>query len=1539
MTPLSLRRFLSAAGASLALACGSAFAVFDPVNDDTDIFLANPNFTATRPNVLIFIDNTSNWGQSASGTTKYDAVRTALNAVMNGVVTDNFNVGMALFVETGSPNNNADGAYIRYGIRQMTTANKLAFTTMVTGLDKTGDAGNGAVYSLAMGEMYRYFAGVTSSSGHDKNKIDAGGYIYSAGSRVALAGSPLPQAALPTGASPTPVGTGSASTYTSPIVDGCQKNFIIIVSNGEASDNSSSLTAAETHLTSIMGAAPATIPLSDVGEQGLWVDEYAQFMANSDCNASLAGVQNVYTYTIDVLPKSTGQGPAHSALLESTASVGKGKYFKITDISNTSQIEAAFTTIFQEVQSVNSVFASTTLPVSVNVRGTNLNQVYVGIFRPDSSKKPRWFGNLKLYKFALNSATKTIFLADADGVAAENAATGFVSTGAKSFWTTTSSFWSYRTAAENGTGGSSDLPDGDLVEKGGAAQRLREVYPTSQATRKLYTCTSAAASGLCADGDLLSATPFDTATVSAGEFGAYTTYTVTSISSSGTTATAVLSGTPSPAWSLGANTVTISGASPTVYNGTYSVDVTSLSPVTFTYTLASAPASNKARVTITNHGLVAGDKTCVSAGDGFYSCNSPYPDITRIDANTFEYPATPTAANPSWVSIVYGAKLTNSVYGFAGQSIGYISIPNHGFGSAGATVSPTWLLTANESWAAFYGGTSTIVDSNTLSFPTNGTVSGTATKAYVNSVGHGLSTGMTATIAGSSVTGFNASFSITKLDANNFTIDSTTATTANNAGITIGYPITSITHPTTGSGNGATSSGDRDTATVTLSTALPSGIVNGSSINILGSSGTYSGGSGSTAYNGSWVIQSIAADRLSFTIFHAAIDQLATPVSTAGMVAGWSVTSITPLITATGTINFFKQYTPTPATSQLTSLTNASGTIIAGRPADADTTVRDNIVNWVRGLDNIADSTDDSNLANVRSGIHGDVLHSRPAVINYNRYGNDNDVYVFYGGNDGVFRGLKGGFGSDEAGVSAGDERWGFVPKEFFTKLSRLRSQSPLISNVNQKDYFWDGSTGVYSKDGNSDGKLNNTTFDKVYLYPAIRRGGKFLYALNVTTPDAPKLLWRKDNTSTGWTELGQMWSEPKVTRSLASLGNAANPDNVVLVFGAGYDDTVDDINPCLLDRFDTTSVRQKALGSGAVTYTAAGSCTISGATGTTTTVNRTKGRGIMVVDAFSGTVVWQAGAAPTGATYNLTVPGMDCAIPSDVSILDKNRDGIGDRAYVGDVCGNVWRVDMSTASFSTWRVTKIAAFSGTDNTVITDKIKFLFPPDLVVSTDGSGIFTAVLLGSGDREHPFDTTVQNAFFMIKDRDSSDPTTPSMGAPNSTTRDTAGAITGATGSAATKSTIFNATSTNVDSADAKSNIGWYIDLLAGEKNVGGSVTIGGTTFFATNQPSASAGGGSCGSNLGIARTYLVDYETAGATKDLNSLGTLSVANRSTIVAGGGYLPTPVPAIVDPTNTPGGGGTPYQIVCFGIHCVPPSGVSLNTRVRTYWYKEVE
>src|SRR6267378_2218555 len=376
---MTTSNFLRAiAAAALLLVPQIGWSVFDPVNDDTDIFLANPAFSAQRPNVLIFIDNTANWNQA------FDTEKAGLISVFNGL-TDAYNVGIAMFVETGGGNDNVDGAYVRFGVRQMTATNNAALSGMVNALDKLGDKGNNATYSLAMGEMYRYFAGVASYSGYGKVKRDYAGNTTYNSAAASLPGNPFTSAA--------------STTYVSPIVNGCQRNFIIFISNGPAGDNSSSLSIAQGQLAALVGKNPPdTLIISPNGEQGLWSDEYAKFMSNSDCNANFDGVQNVYTYTLDVLPRSTGQGPSHTAQLQSMASSGKGKYFAITDTSNTTQFTMALNAIFQEVQAVNSVFASTTLPVSVNVRGTNLNQVYIGVFRPDTNKSPRWLGNLKLYR-------------------------------------------------------------------------------------------------------------------------------------------------------------------------------------------------------------------------------------------------------------------------------------------------------------------------------------------------------------------------------------------------------------------------------------------------------------------------------------------------------------------------------------------------------------------------------------------------------------------------------------------------------------------------------------------------------------------------------------------------------------------------------------------------------------------------------------------------------------------------------------------------------------------------------------------------------------------------------------------------------------------------------------------------------------------------------------------------------------------------------------------------------------------------------------
>jgi type IV pilus assembly protein PilY1 len=151
-----------------------------------------------------------------------------------------------------------------------------------------------------------------------------------------------------------------------------------------------------------------------------------------------------------------------------------------------------------------------------------------------------------------------------------------------------------------------------------------------------------------------------------------------------------------------------------------------------------------------------------------------------------------------------------------------------------------------------------------------------------------------------------------------------------------------------------------------------------------------------------------------------------------------------------------------------------------------------------------------------------------------------------------------------------------------------------------------------------------------------MRRGGRFLYAFDVTDPSAPKMLWRKSNSSIS--VLGQTWSDPRV----ATVLGYSNP---VLVMGAGYDPTAEDASP----------------------------------PGTAT-----MGNAVVVLDALDGSLV------KTLAT--------DRPVPAGVALLDSDFDGYTDRAYAVDAGANVYRIDFETAGGGTssgaWTIAKFAALN-----------------------------------------------------------------------------------------------------------------------------------------------------------------------------------------------------------------------------------------------------
>lgn len=1603
----------------------AALSAFDPVNDDTDIFLANPSFAAERPNILIVLDNTANWNAAFANE------KAALVQVVNSL-NDSYNVGLMMMVETGSGNDNVDGAYVKSHIRQMTSTNKTALSTMVNNLDIVADKSNNNMVGFGLHEAFLYYAGRASRASYGKVKTDFVG--NTAGNPLAA---PLVGHALP--GSPT-----AASLYNSPIVDGCQKNFIIYISNGPANENASARAELEGYLATLTGSTPpVTIPISPNGQQGSWGDEMAKYMANNDVNTAQTGIQNVYTYTVEVNPSGTGQGPAMTALLNSVATNGKGKYFGVTDDAGGAAIVAALNAIFSEVQAVNSVFAAATLPVSVNVRGTNLNQVYIGLFRPDAVKSPRWPGNLKMYNLAQLNAGSPVFLADATngpppavGNPAQDAVNGLVTDAASSFWTAPSSFWGFRDPALNGVGGASDKPDGKIVEKGGVAQQIRIAYAAAEASipaRNLYTCTTGSFANCVANSSLF-ATPFSTAntditalalaldtravspltayvpqTVSAltdrkavtldnsggivrsvtglGNGGttvavsalntnvsqAISTMTATlagsqnsgasgSITRAGTTCTATFGPNLGSQFVVGA-TVSLAGFTGSGQNGNTVAIASVPTAKSFTFagcnggspggptgtaTVVTFPSTTATATFAAAHGFVNGQTMVVTgAVPAQFNTGAGGAGVTVVNATTLRY----TISSPSGVATTPGtasslsttAKATTAAaHGLPGGTSTVVisgATPTGYDCAGGCTVTNTGANTFT------YTVGSALTPATTLPVMVRG---GSTTVTVTTAIAHGFSAGATVNILGANPPGYNgavtivstptattftyttatvlptASGTITASSANSATVTATAASHGFAAGDSVvvesvggtntvhpgTYTIATIGVPTANSFTYSTGSAlASPTGTFTVRPATSKAYVTLTGHGYATSDSIKIAGAAPGGYNGVKTITVVDANNFTYPLSGPLGANTGSPVTAskgsitaraASTAHGFANGSSVQILGATP-IAFNGIFTITVVDANNFTYTlgsvqgDASGAVTALQSGGGG---RDNLINWVRGEDNFQDENSNGSATDIRAIVHGDVLHSNPVVVNYNRYSSDNDVYVFYGSNDGIFRAIKGGYATDGAAsvqIAPGSEAWGFIPAEFLGGLNRLRKNSPIISSSFKKPYFADGSTGIYTKDTNNNGRLGDVG-DKVNLYMSMRRGGRLIYGLDVNNPHDPKFLWKIDNATAGFTELGQTWSQPKVITNLAGY-----PDPV-LVFGAGYDPVIEDLDPATITASTATTVTT-GTGAGAVTYT------------------RSMGRGIYVVNALTGALLWRSLGSGTASADTAIVSGMDYAIPSDVAVIKNESGGPTNRGYVGDTGGNIWRIDFrydsGTNSWASTLVTKIAAIGGSGAV----KRKFFYPLD-VVGTRGLG-FDAVLAGSGDREHPFDSSVTNRFYMFKDAgsDAGPLTGTTVGNPTIVES----AMFDATSNCIQDTTVCNSTAAAAAQTALNAANGWYITLGAGEKVVGNALSLAGTTFFNTNQPSASAGGGTCGSNLGIARQYQVSTFDATATQ--------ADGIRADILAGGGYPPSPVHAIVTLN------GKPVEVVLTGPLVTPPPTVTLQSRLRKFWFKEID
>jgi type IV pilus assembly protein PilY1 len=542
------------------------------------------------------------------------------------------------------------------------------------------------------------------------------------------------------------------------------------------------------------------------------------------------------------------------------------------------------------------------------------------------------------------------------------------------------------------------------------------------------------------------------------------------------------------------------------------------------------------------------------------------------------------------------------------------------------------------------------------------------------------------------------------------------------------------------------------------------------------------------------------------------------------------------------------------------------------------------LIKFARGYD-MTDDDKDKVYLEARSWILGDSLHSRPLPINYGNSDSskDPDIRLLMGTNDGFMHMFKN-TDPGTTGTQLGTEVWAYMPRAVMGVVKTLKSDL-----AGTHPYGVDGPPAAYLYDKGLDGVIKSSDGDKVWLYFGLRRGGKAYYGLDISAPDAPTKLWTITNTG-DFSELGLSFSQPRVED--LDWGSGTKP---VVLFGGGYDTNKD------TRTVDATS----------------GKPTNQAALGTDDTV----GNAIYIVDAQTGALVWKAtqGTSATASydssklTYFLAKTDMTDSIPSTLTTLDTDNDGLVDRAYVGDTGGNIWRVDMGDKDRSNWTVVKLANLGRHFNNTAKTDIRFFHRPDFVQYKDGTGAYDAVIVGSGDRANPLDTTRENWMFMIKDRFTTSGTPPTSVINFDDLADV------------TSSTVYNCLKTSCATAPDLA-YGWKLQLeSSGEKALATPTTISSQVYFTTYVPAdiaAIKAKNSCDPSEGSGRLYAVSLAKAFAVNDY------SVDNGTTKGKEDRY--------VDLKS----GGIPAEVVYIPFNKIlkpdlTVQNVNTTARWKSYWY----
>jgi type IV pilus assembly protein PilY1 len=322
------------------------------------------------------------------------------------------------------------------------------------------------------------------------------------------------------------------------------------------------------------------------------------------------------------------------------------------------------------------------------------------------------------------------------------------------------------------------------------------------------------------------------------------------------------------------------------------------------------------------------------------------------------------------------------------------------------------------------------------------------------------------------------------------------------------------------------------------------------------------------------------------------------------------------------------------------------------------------MVNYVRGQQ----SMESAGIYRDREHLLGDIASAKPAYVRNPRrsYGDagygpykaaqeSRQAMVYVAANDGMLHALN---------ATTGEETWAYVPRMLLPELYRLSDAN--YANIHR--YYVDGSPEAGDVYFSSDSAWHTI------LVGGLNKGGKGYYALDITNPTDPVVLWEICSDAAlckiSDSDIGYSYGNPIITKR-------PSDGKWVVLFTSGYNN-----------------------------------------------VSPGTGRGFLyVVDAATGAILEKIDTG-AGSTAN----------PSGLAkitgrAMNASTDNTATLVYGGDLLGNLWRFDMAT-----YTVTKLAVLTDEDGATqpITSR------PDVGLCGNNSMVYvgTGKYLGTSDLTPP-----------------------------------------------------------------------------------------------------------------------------------------------------------------------------------------------------------